>query len=123
MMALAGFAYSALVCSSFSRAQKRVIEMGFSDDINTYVMISGAGGRKYVVRLIYTGEDSFITPICLRGTLANFLASISIACSAQKTSVTCIYVMKEWKIIWPLSDGRCMGGGGVVLSKMPLIAT
>ena len=41
MMALAGFAYSALVCSSFSRAQKRVIEMGFSDDINTYVMISG----------------------------------------------------------------------------------
>ena len=40
-MALAGFAYSALVCSSFSRAQKRVIEMGFSDDINTYVMISG----------------------------------------------------------------------------------
>ena len=49
-MALAGFAYSALVCSSFSRAQKRVIEMGFSDDINTYVMISGSpdlSGRKF----------------------------------------------------------------------------
>jgi len=41
MMALAGFAYSALVCSSFSRAQSKVIAMGFADDINTYVMISG----------------------------------------------------------------------------------
>ena len=40
-MALAGFAYSALVCSSFSRAQSKVIAMGFADDINTYVMISG----------------------------------------------------------------------------------
>ena len=41
MMALAGFAYSLLMCSSFINAQKRVIEMGFSDDINTYIMISG----------------------------------------------------------------------------------
>lgn len=63
MMALAGFAYSALVCSSFSRAQKRVIEMGFSDDINTYVMISGTGARD---------------------PLANFLASISITFSPHK---------------------------------------
>ena len=41
MMALAGISYSMMVCSSFSRAQKRVIKMGFSDDINTYIMISG----------------------------------------------------------------------------------
>ena len=41
MMALAGIAYAALVVSSFSRAQKRVLEMGFEDDLNTYVMISG----------------------------------------------------------------------------------
>ena len=40
-MALAGITYSMMVCSSFSRAQKRVIEMGFFDDINTYIMISG----------------------------------------------------------------------------------
>jgi len=40
-MALAGIAYAALVVSSFSRAQKRVLDMGFADDINTYVMISG----------------------------------------------------------------------------------
>ena len=41
MMVLAGAAYSALVVSSFSRAQKRVLELGYEDDINTYVMISG----------------------------------------------------------------------------------
>jgi len=41
MMALAGFAYSCMVVSSFSRAQRRVLDMGFADDINTYVMISG----------------------------------------------------------------------------------
>ena len=41
MMSLAGFAYSCMVVSSFSRAQRRVLDMGFADDINTYVMISG----------------------------------------------------------------------------------
>ena len=40
-MACAGIAYACLVVSSFSRAQRRVLEMGFADDINTYVMISG----------------------------------------------------------------------------------
>ena len=40
-MVLAGGAYAALVVSSFSRAQKRVLDMGYADDINTYVMISG----------------------------------------------------------------------------------
>lgn len=41
MMALAGMSYAALVVSSFSRAQRRVLDMGFADDIHTYVMISG----------------------------------------------------------------------------------
>ena len=41
MMALAGVAYAALVVSSFSRAQKKVLEMGFEDGINTSTMISG----------------------------------------------------------------------------------
>lgn len=41
MMALAGIAYACLVVSSFTRAQKRVLDMGYSNDINTYVMISG----------------------------------------------------------------------------------
>ena len=40
-MALAGIAYASLVVSSFSRAQQKVLNMGFADDINTYVMISG----------------------------------------------------------------------------------
>ena len=41
MMALAGFAYACMVVSSFSRAQRQVLDMGFANDINTYVMISG----------------------------------------------------------------------------------
>ena len=45
MMGLAGLSYASLVVSSFSRAQNRVLQMGFADDINTYVMISG---KKYV---------------------------------------------------------------------------
>ena len=44
MMGLAGLSYASLVVSSFSRAQNRVLQMGFADDINTYVMISG---KKY----------------------------------------------------------------------------
>ena len=40
-MALAGFAYSCMVVSSFSRAQRRILDMGFANDITTYVMISG----------------------------------------------------------------------------------
>ena len=41
MMALAGVAYASLVVSSFSRAQAKVLEMGFEDGINTSTMISG----------------------------------------------------------------------------------
>ena len=41
MMGLAGLSYASIVVSSFSRAQNKVLQMGFADDINTYVMISG----------------------------------------------------------------------------------
>ena len=41
MMSLAGFAYSFMMVSSFSRAQNYVICIGFADDIQTYVLISG----------------------------------------------------------------------------------
>jgi len=41
MMALAGVAYASLVVSSFSRAQEKVLEMGFDSGINTSTMISG----------------------------------------------------------------------------------
>ena len=47
MMALAGLSYASIVVSSFSRAQNRVLQMGFADDINTYVMISG---KKWISR-------------------------------------------------------------------------
>ena len=40
-MALAGLSYASIVVSSFARAQNRVLQMGFADDMNTYVMISG----------------------------------------------------------------------------------
>merc|ERR1712018_948636 len=36
MMGLAGFAHSCMVVSTFSRAQRQVLDMGFADDINTY---------------------------------------------------------------------------------------
>ena len=55
MMSLAGFAYSCMVVSSFSRAQKRVLDMGFADDINTYVMISG----KFTDFQIFKVNDSY----------------------------------------------------------------
>ena len=57
-MALAGIAYSCMVVSSFSRAQVRVLQLGFADDINTYVMISGminySSIAHYVCRTIHT---------------------------------------------------------------------
>ena len=40
-MALAGIAYSCMVVSSFSRAQSRVLQLGYADDTNTHTMISG----------------------------------------------------------------------------------
>ena len=40
-MALAGFAYSCMVVSSFSRAQQKVLDMGYPNDMNTSTMISG----------------------------------------------------------------------------------
>ena len=40
-MSLAGVAYASLVVSSFSRAQNKVLDMGFEDGINTSTMISG----------------------------------------------------------------------------------
>ena len=40
-MALAGIAYSCMVVSSFSRAHKQVLKLGYANDINTHVMVSG----------------------------------------------------------------------------------
>ena len=58
-MALAGVAYSCMVVSSFSRAQTRVLEMGFADDINTYVMISG--------NVIICTENRWAMQFCQKG--------------------------------------------------------
>ena len=60
MMGLAGLSYASLVVSSFSRAQNRVLQMGFADDINTYVMISG---KKYVYMVT---EIDWLGLICIK---------------------------------------------------------
>ena len=41
MAGLAGFAYASLVVSSFARAQRAAMNLGYADDIGTYIAISG----------------------------------------------------------------------------------
>ena len=41
MMGLAGLGYALVMVSTFSRAQSEALKNGFSDDIETYMMISG----------------------------------------------------------------------------------
>ena len=41
MVALVGFGYGLVMVSSFGRSQRAALNLGFADDINTYIMISG----------------------------------------------------------------------------------
>ena len=41
MAGLGGIGYAFVMVSTFSRAQAEVLKQGFSDDIETYLMISG----------------------------------------------------------------------------------
>ena len=41
MVALIGFGYGLVMVSSFGRSQRAALNLGFSDDIDTYIMISG----------------------------------------------------------------------------------
>ena len=41
ILALGGVGYAFVMVSTFSRAQSEVLKKGFSDDIETYLMISG----------------------------------------------------------------------------------
>ena len=41
MAGLGGIGYAFVMVSTFSRAQAEVLKKGFSDDIETYLMISG----------------------------------------------------------------------------------
>ena len=65
MMGLAGLSYASLVVSSFSRAQNRVLQMGFADDINTYVMISGKKYFQMVTEMdwLYVLKNNYMTEI------------------------------------------------------------
>ena len=41
MVAMVGFGYALVMVSSFGRAQSAALKLGYADDINTYIMISG----------------------------------------------------------------------------------
>ena len=41
MVGLVGFGYALVMVSSFGRAQTAALNLGYVDDINTYIMISG----------------------------------------------------------------------------------
>ena len=41
MAALVGFAYASIVVSSFGRSQRAALNLGYADDISTYMAISG----------------------------------------------------------------------------------
>ena len=41
MMGLGGVGYAFVVVSTFTRAESEAIKKGFSDDLQTYLMISG----------------------------------------------------------------------------------
>ena len=41
MVGLVGFGYALVMVSSFGRAQSAALSLGYSDDLNTYIMISG----------------------------------------------------------------------------------
>ena len=58
MMALAGVSYGNLVVSSYSIAHNRILQLGFADDINTYVMISGSEIKRLFYRAQYFIEYS-----------------------------------------------------------------
>ena len=52
LLALVGLAHSTISCSSFARVHRQVIRMGFTDDISTYVMISGTWTSFYSLGLL-----------------------------------------------------------------------
>ena len=41
MAGLFGFGYALVLVSSFGRAQSTALSLGYSDNLNTYIMISG----------------------------------------------------------------------------------
>ena len=48
MVGLFGFGQSLVMVSSFGRAQSAALSFGYTDDLNTYIMISGM--VKYLIR-------------------------------------------------------------------------
>ena len=81
MMALAGLSYASIVVSSFSRAQNRVLQMGFADDMNTYVMISGMFRKIDTILMIY-----FTNPF------STFMLMLFISC--YRNLVICLFFGK-----------------------------
>ena len=57
-MALTGFAYSFMMGSTFSRAQRQVLDMGFADNIHTKVKISGMSFFHFQISTYINKETS-----------------------------------------------------------------
>ena len=41
MIGIGGFGYALVMISTFTRAQKGALELGYAEDIETYLMVSG----------------------------------------------------------------------------------
>ena len=59
-MAFSGFAYSFMMGSTFKRAQQKVLDMGFANDINTKVKISGMSFFQFHISTYVNKETSKI---------------------------------------------------------------
>ena len=47
---IAGFGYALIVVSSFARAHKATMNLGYADDIDTYIAISGTLMFRYFLK-------------------------------------------------------------------------
>ena len=52
MVGLVGFGYALVMVSSFGRAQTAALNLGYADDINTYIMISGM-----ILQLLFISQN------------------------------------------------------------------
>jgi len=49
MVGLVGFGYALVMVSSFGRAQSAALSLGYADDLNTYIMISGMWSASFYI--------------------------------------------------------------------------
>ena len=65
MAALVGFAYASIVVSSFGRSQRAALNLGYADDISTYMAISGILIITYFLEYATMPEEIKIVPLLI----------------------------------------------------------